>query len=168
MTNRRDHLLPEPDEDPSRPYSADQHHMIGVNRLVSNQPDATELVKQAIVKDSRRAAAYVALPCALSLEEQAEQAVASAKEAPKHLGRASRPERQQFEILTALLEDRLPHALDLAFEHFAEFGVDPLVVNLLSSRVDDQLNPELSAELGALLDRTTKERPVSCQEDGSA
>ena len=41
----------------------------------------------------------------------------------------TRRQRQQNEILEAALEGRLRHALDLAFQHFDEFGPDPLVVD---------------------------------------
>jgi hypothetical protein len=71
----------------------------------------------------------------------------------------SRPERQRLEILAALAQGRLSHALGLAFEHFGEFGEDPLVSDRLSRGVAEQGDPKLSAELSALLARTVPGRP---------
>jgi hypothetical protein len=71
----------------------------------------------------------------------------------------SRPERQRLEILAALAEGRLSHALGLAFEHFGEFGEDPLVSDLLSRGIVGQGDPKLSAELAALLAGAVSDRP---------
>jgi hypothetical protein len=71
----------------------------------------------------------------------------------------SRPDRQRLEILDALAQGRLSHALGLAFEHFGEFGEDPLVSDLLSCEVAEEGDPKLSAELAALLARAPSSQP---------
>jgi hypothetical protein len=63
-----------------------------------------------------------------------------------------RRRRQQAEIAAAAI-DRPAHALDLAFEHFDEYGPDPLIIERLSNAVANQCEPALVAEFGALVDR---------------
>ena len=65
-----------------------------------------------------------------------------------------RRQRQQSEIATAAF-DRPAHALDLAFEHFEEFGPDPVVIKTLSDSLAIQREPALFAEFDALIERFT-------------
>ena len=65
-----------------------------------------------------------------------------------------RRQRQQAEIANAAF-DRPAHALDLAFEHFEEFGPDPVVIETLSDSLAIQTEPALFAEFDALIERFT-------------
>ena len=65
-----------------------------------------------------------------------------------------RRQRQQAEIAHAAF-DRPAHALDLAFEHFEEFGPDPVVIETLSDSLAIQREPALFAEFDALIERFT-------------
>jgi hypothetical protein len=67
----------------------------------------------------------------------------------------NRKERQRAEILSAVLDDRVGHALDLAFEHVAEFGEDQLVARVLCIAVAKRQDPLLVAELDALRRRAS-------------
>jgi hypothetical protein len=72
------------------------------------------------------------------------------------MNKQPRRERQRLEILVAVVQGRLSHALGLTFEHFGEFGDDPLVSNLLSREVGERGDPKLSAEMAALLARVAE------------
>jgi hypothetical protein len=63
-----------------------------------------------------------------------------------------RRQRQQAEIAAAAV-DRPAHALDLAFEHFQEYGPDPLIIEILFDTVTSERDPALTAEFDALFDR---------------
>jgi hypothetical protein len=96
----------------------------------------------------------------LALEGDAQDSSACVQDARRHLARAPRRDRQHVEILAAVLEDHLTQALGLAFEHLTEFGPDPLMVSVLTQRIERSPDPGLSDGLQALLDqtRTAKER----------
>ena len=67
--------------------------------------------------------------------------------------RTTRRERQKAEILSAVRDGRVAHAVDLAFEHFEEFGVDRHVAETLADAVAERRDPVLTAELDACLVR---------------
>jgi hypothetical protein len=55
-----------------------------------------------------------------------------------------------------VLEGRLAHALDLAFEHLEEFRPDDLVVGALSRALTERGDAALSAEFEALRQRFSR------------
>jgi hypothetical protein len=63
-----------------------------------------------------------------------------------------RRQRQHAEIAAAATV-RPAHALDLAFEHFEEYGPDPLIFEILFESVANERDPALTAEFDALIDR---------------
>jgi hypothetical protein len=64
--------------------------------------------------------------------------------------------RQQVQILSAVLEGQIAHALGLAFEHLDEFAEDQLVAHTLSVEVAQQQDGVLSTELDALFEQVHK------------
>jgi hypothetical protein len=96
------------------------------------------------------------LACAHARNRNHTRAEASRQEALACLGGAPRRERQHVEILSAILEGRASRALGLAFEHLDEFGIDQLVLQMLSSAVADRHDPALSLELDAFLARVER------------
>lgn len=123
---------------------------IGVHHLTSGRGDAEAALRKAVASNPDRATTHIALACAFALAGNRPQTEACRTEAVAHLRRATRRERQQVEILSAILEDRLPHAIGLAFEHLDEFGTDQLVLHMLSKVVSEHHDSGLSAQYEAL------------------
>jgi hypothetical protein len=73
--------------------------------------------------------------CTHALSDNHEEAERCRLEALAHLRGAVRRERQQVEILSAILEGHTTRALGLAFEHTQEFGHDPLMIDMLDRGV---------------------------------
>jgi hypothetical protein len=109
-----------------------------VRQIVTGQADATASLRQAVEVHRELATVHIALACALALDGDARQSSAHTQEARQHLAGAARRDRQHVEILAAVLEDRLTQALGLAFEHLAEFGPDPLLVSMLTRRIQQR------------------------------
>jgi hypothetical protein len=91
----------------------------------------------------------------------------SAKPAGRHQpSEATRQERQRAEILTAIHQNRTSHALGLAFEHVDEFGIDQLVVQMLTSAVAGRRDRALSVEFDAFLElRDNMDRPPTNEKE---
>ena len=70
---------------------------------------------------------------------------------------ATRRGRQKAEILASIDQGRVAHALDLAYEHFAEFGIDRLIAERLAAEVGERREPLLSVELDTLLGGSSSE-----------
>ena len=140
-----------------RGFSNDSAYSIGVQHLVSDQSDAMAWLSRAVAEEPNSPRANIALACAYALDGNASDAIASCRTALARRGGTSRRERQQVEILAALLDDRPAHALDLTFEHLEEYGPDPLVVHVLATVVSKRQDPALSSQLDALR-RRVKEK----------
>jgi hypothetical protein len=134
----------------------DSPYAIGVSRLVSGYPDALGPLSDAVERQPDRAASHMALACALAESGNPEQAEVSRRDAVARVSGASRRERQQVQILSAVLEGRVAHALGLAFEHLEEFPDDQLVTHSMSVAVARRSDRILSAELEALFGMVQK------------
>jgi hypothetical protein len=98
-----------------------------------------------------RAGFHVALAYAYAKQGNHQGALESIEDARNQLAGAERRDRQLVEILSSALGDRLARSLDLAFEHVAEFGSDPLLIGLLCLRVKEERDPHFDRLLGALI-----------------
>ena len=125
----------------------------GVTRFAAGQPDALAALTGAVARQPDLPTTHIALACAYALDGNYEQAEKSRKQAQARLGEATREERQQIEILAAILTGQAGHALGLAFEHLDEFNATPLIVHMLSAAVAERQDPALSAGFDAFLER---------------
>jgi hypothetical protein len=158
---------------PPRPQPAtpcpglDPGYTAGVTRLAAGQPDALATLSGAVARHPDLATAHIALACACALDGNYEQAQKSRKQAQARLAGATREERQQVEILAAIVTGQVRHALGLAFEHLDEFNATPLIVHMLSAAVAERQYPALSAEFDAFLERVKGKsgRPIPCLEE---
>jgi hypothetical protein len=152
MTNSPIHpLRPQPAAAP-RP-GPDPSYTAGVTRLAAGQPDALAALTEAVAHQPDLATTHIALACAYALDGNYEQAEKSRAQAQARLGEATREERQQIEILAAIVTGQVAHALGLAFEHLDEFNATPLIVHMLSAAVAERQDPPLSAGFDAFLER---------------
>jgi hypothetical protein len=78
------------------------------------------------------------------------KAAAWQSKAVSDLEGAGREERQHVEILAAVLDDRLSHALGLAFEHLREFPEDQLILDMLEWEISGRVDPVQAEQLRAL------------------
>jgi hypothetical protein len=146
------------------PAVPDALYWVGIRRLLAGQPDAAEPLSQSVRLQPNVAVAHIALSCAFHAVGKADLAAQSAVTARARVAGASRRDRQHVEILAAAIDRRVAHAIDLAFEHLAEFTPDLLVVYQLTWCVHDDGGRDLTTQLRALVEQlhwTTVAEPAA-------